>query len=89
MRIHPDFTIQKVGASSYVAVPVGKTSVTFHAMIRLNETGAFLWQKMAERDCTEEDLVAALLEVYEIDAETAKADVHRIVETLREGRVFA
>ena len=89
MRIHPDFTIQKVGASSYVAVPVGKTSVTFHAMIRLNETGAFLWQKMAERDCTEEDLVAALLEVYEIDAETAKADVHRIVETRREGRVFA
>ncbi|MBR2019275.1 MAG: PqqD family protein [Clostridia bacterium] len=89
MRINPDFTIQKVGASSYVAVPVGKTSETFHAMVRLNETGAFLWKRMTEKDCTEEDLVAALLETYEIDAETAARDVHRIVEILRDSRVFA
>ncbi|MBQ2735054.1 MAG: PqqD family protein [Clostridia bacterium] len=88
MRIHPDFTIQQVG-ESFVAVPVGKTSEHFHAMISLNATGAFLWKLMAEKDCTEEDLVAALLEVYEIDTETAAKDVHRIVEALREGGVFA
>jgi hypothetical protein len=89
MRIHPDFTIQQVGESSFVAVPVGKTSEHFHAMISLNATGAFLWKQMVEKDCTEEDLVAALLEAYEIDAETAARDVHRIVEALREGKVFA
>ena len=42
MRIKKDFTIQKVG-DSYIAVAVGETSKTFHGMVRLNETGAFLW----------------------------------------------
>lgn len=88
MQINKDFTIQKVGAS-YVAVPVGETSKHFHGMVRLNETGAFLWNKMAEKDCTEEELVAAILSEYEIDRETATADVHRIVEQLRENRIFA
>ena len=88
MRIHPDFTIQPVGESSFVAVPVGKTREHFHAMISLNATGAFLWKRMAEKDCTEQELVAALLDAYEIDAETAARDVHRIVETLRQGKVF-
>ncbi len=88
MQINKDFTIQKVG-SSYVAVPVGETSKHFHGMVRLNETGAFLWNKMAEKDCTEEELVEAILEEYEIDRETATADVHRIVEQLRENHIFA
>jgi len=88
MQINKDFTIQKVG-SSYVAVPVGETSKHFHGMVRLNETGAFLWNKMAEKDCTEEELVEAILGEYEIDRETAAADVHRIVEQLCENHIFA
>ncbi len=87
MQINRDFTIQKVGAS-YVAVPVGKTSITFHGMIRLNETGAFLWKLMAERDCTEEELVEALLAEYEVDRETAARDVHAIVTKLAENHVL-
>ena len=89
MRINPDFTIQKVGASSYVAVPVGKTSETFHAMVRLNETGAFLWKLMAEKDCTEAELVDALLAEYEVEREIAERDVHNVVELLKENRCFA
>ncbi len=87
MRINQDFTIQKVGGS-YVAVPVGEASLHFHGMVRLNETGAFLWNCMAERDCTEEDLTNAILETYDIDRETAAADVHRVVETLRENNIL-
>ena len=88
MQINRDFTIQKVGAS-YVAVAVGETSKEFHGMIRLNETGAFLWKKMAERDCTEEDLVEALLGEYEIDRETAAADVRRMIADLSKYPIFA
>lgn len=81
MQIKSDFTIQKVG-NSYVAVAVGKTSKTFHSMIKLNETGAFLWNKLAERDMTEEELIEALLGEYDVDRETAERDVHTIVENL-------
>lgn len=88
MRINQDFTLQKVGGS-YVAVAVGETSKNFHGMIRLNETGAFLWGKMTEKDCTEEDLVDALLEEYEIDRETATRDVHAMIENLKKHPIFA
>ena len=87
MQINPDFTIQKVGAS-YVAVAVGETSKNFHGMIRLNETGAFLWNKMTERDMTEEALVDALLEEYDIDRETAAHDVHNMIESLKSHPIF-
>ena len=88
MKINRDFTIQKVGAS-YVAVAVGETSKKFHGMIRLNETGAFLWNQMTERDCTEEELVEALLAEYDIDRETATTDVKRMLDGLKGYPVFA
>lgn len=87
MRISSDFTIQKVG-NAYVAVAVGETSKTFHAMIKLNETGAFLWQKLADADLTENDLTEALLAEYDVDRETAARDVHRIVGLLRENGIL-
>ncbi len=87
MQINKDFTIQKVG-TSFVAVPVGETSKTFHGMIRLNETGAFLWNQMMEQDCTEEELVEALLNEYDVSREIATKDVHRITELLKENRIL-
>lgn len=87
MRISSDFTIQKVG-NAYVAVAVGETSKTFHAMIKLNETGAFLWQKLADADLTEDDLTETLLAEYDVDRETAARDVHRIVGLLRENGIL-
>ena len=87
MQIKKDFTIQKVG-SSYVAVAVGESSKNFHGMIRLNETGAFLWNLMAEKNCSENDLVDAILAEYEVDRETVVADVRRIVTELAENNIF-
>ncbi len=88
MQINQDFTIQKVGAS-YVAVPIGEASKSFRGMIQLNETGAFLWRLLSEKDCTEEELVEAMLAEYEVSREVAVADVRGVVETLRQNRLFA
>lgn len=87
MQIKSDFTIQKVG-DSFIAVAVGETSKTFHAMIKLNETGAFLWNKLTENDMTEEQLTNAMLEEYDVDRETAAHDVHTIVESLAANGIF-
>lgn len=88
MKIKSDFTIQPVGSNFYMAVAVGETSKTFHAMIRLNETGAFLWKLMAEKDCSMDDLVEAMLAEYDVDRETVTADVRRIVESLATSGIF-
>ena len=87
-RIKKDFTIQKVGGS-WIAVAVGETSKTFHGMVRLNETGAFLWKKMTEADRTVDELVDALLAEYEVDRETATRDVENLVNQFRESGILA
>lgn len=87
MKINHDFTIQKVGGS-YIAVPVGETSKQFRGMVKLNETAAFLWKQMETKDCTEEDLADALVGEYEVDRETALADVQKIVAYFRQYPIF-
>ena len=87
MKIKSDFTIQKVG-SSYVAIAVGETSKTFRTMIKLNATGAFLWNLLSQKDLTEEELVDALLAEYDVDRETAANDVSKIVAVLTENHIL-
>lgn len=87
MRINKDFTIQKVG-TSYVAVPVGETSKDFHGMVRLNESAALLWNKMAECDCDEDALVAALLSEYDVTEDVARSDVRRVLALLNENHIL-
>ena len=82
MKIKEGFLLRQVGGSN-VLVPVGAQAVDFRCIITLNEVGAFLWQKMAV-ECTEADLVAALLAEYDVTADVAVADVHRYVSALRE-----
>ena len=40
-------------------------------MIKLNEIGAFLWEKLSE-DIEEEKLVEAVTDAYDIDSATAR-----------------
>ena len=47
MKIKDGFVIRNV-ADTFVVVPVGDKLVDFSAMMTLNETGAFLWNCLAE-----------------------------------------
>ena len=87
MRINQDFVLQKVG-NTYVAVPVGEASKHFHAMVNLNGTAAFLWTRLAEKDCTEADLTEALLAEYDVSREVAEQDVRRGIELLQQHHIL-
>ena len=73
MKIKNNFLLRKV-ADSYVVVPVGKMSLDFNGIITLNETGAFLFE-LLQKGCEREDLIAKLLDEYEVSAGRASADV--------------
>lgn len=79
MKIKEGFVLRQV-AGETVVLPSGDMDI--NAMITLNETGTFLWQKM-EQETTVEELVAAVLKEYDTDAETAQAAVEGFVEKLR------
>ena len=64
MKIKDGFLLRKVGGQN-VVVALGEASRDFNGMIRLNDTGVFLWQQL-QQDVTEEQLLACLL--YTSDA---------------------
>ena len=86
MKIKDGFVLRQV-AGTYIAVAVGAEAVSFNAMVTTNETGAFLWEKLKE-ETTEEELLKALTAEYEVDAETAKADIAEFLEKLRQGKLL-
>ena len=80
MKIKKGFVLRVVGGESIV-VPVGELSKTFHGMINLNETGAYLWRFYSENHSIEEG-VDALCGEYEVERERAQADVEKFAEIL-------
>ncbi len=82
MKIKEGFILREV-AGNYIVVAVGNAVKAFNGVINLNETGAFLW-KILEQGASEEQLKTALLGEYDVDEDTAKADVTAFVEKLKE-----
>ena len=80
MKIKKGFVLRIVGGEN-VVVPVGEMSKTFHGMINLNETGAFMWKFFSEEHTLEEG-VAALLTEYDVDEGRARADVEKFMNAV-------
>ncbi len=85
MKIKSGLILREV-ADNYIVVAVGERVKDFNGLINLNSTGAFLW-KLLEQGAEEEELVAKLLEEYEIDEETAKKDVSAFVAKVKEAKL--
>ncbi len=80
MKIKKGFILRIVGGES-VVVPVGELSKSFHGMINLNETGAFLWRFFTEEH-TAEEAVEALCKEYDATKEQVFPDVERFMDIL-------
>lgn len=86
MKVRSGFKLMKVGVQNLV-VAVDERAEEFNGMIRLNPTGAFLWE-LLEKEAEKEELVAALLSEYEIDKETAETDVDRFLFILTDNGIL-
>ena len=80
MKIKKGFVLRVVGGEN-VVVPVGAMSKTFHGMINLNETGAFMWKFFSEEHTLEEG-VDALCAEYDVDRERATSDVQKFMDII-------
>ena len=75
MKIKEGFIIKKLGIG-YIVVTVGNASKDFNGVIRLNESGAFLWKSIRDGADSREKLIQAMHERYEdLDQETAEKDL--------------
>ena len=81
MRVSKDLILREV-AGEYILIPVGQAALKIHGMINLSESAVLLWKKLQE-ECTEGELVEVLLREYEVDRDTALADVREFTEQMQ------
>ncbi len=81
MKVKEGFMLKKMGNQA-VVVAVGAASKVFNGMIKLNESGEMMWNLLVD-GATEDDLLEAVLEAYEVDPQVATKDVEKFIETLK------
>lgn len=81
MHIVSGFHVRQI-LDEIIAVPGGDAARQFTGIISLNEIGRFLFEAL-RADQSVDTLVRAVLEEYEIDADTARSDVNEFLEQLR------
>lgn len=78
MKIKESFELRTVCGEN-VIVATGLENIDFSKIISLNESAAMLWRKLINKEFTIEDATKILMDEYEVDSETAKADIIRMV----------
>lgn len=86
MKLKDGFILRSV-AGQTVVLPTGE-DLDLNMMITLNDTGAFLWEKL-ENETSEAELTAALLAEYDVDEATAKSAVAAFVQKLENNGFLA
>ena len=81
MKIKDGFMLRRFG-DDYIAVAVGDDSENFNKLITINSVGAFIYNFLKE-DKTRDEVVAAMLEKYDVSEETASRDADIFIENLK------
>lgn len=80
MKIKEGFELREI-CGEQILLSHGVENIDFTKIISLNETAAFLWNRAVGHDFDKQMLVDALSEAYEVDEETVRKDVDRVVES--------
>ena len=83
MKIKDHFVLQEI-ADDYIAVPVAEEAERLKGIIKVNETGAFIWRILTDKDMSAEELVKELTSKYGIEPEKAQSDVDDFIMQIRE-----
>ena len=85
MKIKDGFILRKVPGMNLV-MPTGKNVKTFNGSLMLNDTGAFIFEKLQKGISTEE-IAQALTQEYDVTLDTASTDVQNTINSLIEAGV--
>lgn len=82
MKIKLEFVLRDI-AGDLLLVPAGKAALDLNGMLTLNEVGAEIWHMLPEVE-DEEELIARLLDIYEVEEAILRKDVEDFLNSLRE-----
>ena len=87
MKTKQGFNLRNI-CGEYIIVAEGESNIDFSNIISMNESSAFLWENIQDKEFTCEDLVKLLTNEYEVDETTAAKDVTALVETWKEAGIL-
>ena len=88
MKIIDGFRLRKLG-KEHIVVGEGLGQVNFNKMISLNASAAYLWESVEGKDFSVDDLVALLLDRYEVEEEVARRDAQALATAWMEAGVVS
>ena len=81
MKIKDCFVLQQIH-DEYLVVPIGEEMDRLNGVIKLSETGAFLWELLSKGVGSEDDLISAVMAEYEIARRQVQDDVKAFMDQL-------
>ena len=80
MKLKYEFVVREI-MGEYVLVPSGEAAMTFGGMITTSEVGAFLIDVLKD-EVTKEEMADRLMAEYDVDIDTANADIDEFLSKL-------
>ncbi len=82
MKLKKELYLRNV-CGEYILVPVGKTVEDYNGLFNLTESGAMIFQGI-ESGKEKEEILAELLDTFDVDEETARRDISEFIATLEQ-----
>lgn len=87
MKAKPGFKLRSVCGENII-VAEGEENIDFSNIISMNESSAYLWNRIQGKDFEVKDLVDLLIEMYEVDEETATRDARLLVDQWKQAEII-
>ena len=79
MKIKDSFELRSICGENII-IASGKENINFTKVISLNESAAYVWNKVVDTDFTTDDVVRLLCDEYEVNEEDARRDSEALVK---------
>lgn len=86
MRLKDDFILHNTG-EDFVIIATGEATKNFNGIIKLNNMGGEIISFLSN-DISEEEIIKAIVEKYEVEYETAREDILNLLDSLRKAGVI-
>lgn len=87
MKTKEGFVLRSLGRE-YILVAEGLEAVDANRLISMNESAAFLWEAVDDKEFDADTLINLLMEEYGIDREVAEKDVTSLLETWKQAEII-
>ncbi len=86
MKLKNGIVTNTIDGESF-AIATGRAAKEFRGLVRNNPSAAFIFE-LLKTEQTEDSIVSAMLEKYDVDEATVRADVKELIDLLKSNNLI-